>query len=116
MLKRHAEYGCLSLICHAGDGPLPFILMPLGKRWSIIPVPAMKLGYCRDISDYVRCASAIGHFLFWRAKPVVLADANGPIEGLPGFYTKTSARKYFKGPHSPRLNDLTDTELAIYGI
>ena len=116
LLKRHAEYGCLSLICHTADGPLPFIFMPLRKRCGVMPMPAMKLCYCRDILDYVRCAFAIGHFLLWRGKPIVVVDANRPIEGLPGFYTATRARKYFKGPHSPRLGDLADTELVIYGM
>ena len=52
MLKRHAAYGCLSLVCHTADGALPFIFLPLRKRRGIIPMPAMQLGYCRSIADY----------------------------------------------------------------
>ncbi len=116
ILTRHAQYGCLSLVCHTAEGPIPFVFLDLRKRRGVIPVPAMQLGYCRNISDYVRCAGAIGRFLLWRSKPVVILDANGPVAGLSGFYTEVRGRKYFKGPHRPALGDLSDTELAIYGM
>ena len=116
MLKRHAAYGCLSLVCRTDDEALPFVFFPLRKRRGVIPVPAMQLGYCRSIPDYVRCAGAIGRYLLRRGKPVVIVDANGPMAELPGIYSETHGRKYFKGPHRPRLGDLADTELAIYGM
>jgi hypothetical protein len=116
MLARHAEYGCLSLVCRTVDGPAPFIFLDLRKRRGIIPTPAMQLGYCRGIPDYIRCAGAIGRFLLRRGKPVVIVDANEPIAGLSGFYTEARGRKYFKGPHRPALGDLSDTELVIYGM
>jgi hypothetical protein len=115
ILARHAGYGCLSLVCHSAEGPIPFIFLHLRKRRGIVPVPALKLGYCRSISDYVRCAAAIGRFVLWRGKPVVLLDANGAAAELAGFYS-VRRRKYFKGPYRPRLGDLTDTELVIYGL
>ena len=99
LLKRHAEYGCLSLVCHTDGTALPFVFFPLRKRRGVIPLPAMELGYCRSIDDYVRCAGAIGRYLLRRGKPIVIADANGPIAGLPGIYTEVRGRKYFKGPH-----------------
>ena len=42
-------------------------------------------------------------------------DANGPLEGVSGFYTEKRGRKYFKGPHRPKLADLSDTELVVFG-
>jgi hypothetical protein len=116
LLKRHAEYGCLSLVCRTADGTLPFIFFSLRKRRGMIPVPAMQLGYCRSIDDYVKCAGAIGRHLLRRGKPIVTIDANGAMAGLPGVYTEMRGRKYFKGPQQPRLGDLADTELAIYGM
>jgi hypothetical protein len=115
MLKRHAEYGCLSLVCHAAKDALSFIFFPLRKRRGI-PVPALQLGYCREIADYVRCAGALGRYLLRHAKPIIVIDANGPVPGLPGIYTELRGRKYVKGPQRPRLGDLADTELAIYGM
>jgi hypothetical protein len=116
LLKRHAGYGCLSLVCGTAERMLPFIFFPLRKRRGFIPLPALQLGYCRNIGDYIRCAGAIGRYLLLRGKPLVILDANGAVAGLAGIYTEARGRKYFKGPSRPRLGDLADTELAIYGM
>jgi len=116
MLKRHAGYGCLSLVCRTADEAIPFIFFPLRKRRGIIPLPALQLGFCREIADYVRCAGAIGRYLLWRGSPVIILDADGPVAGLAGVYSEARGRKYFRGPRQPRLGDLADTELAIYGM
>ncbi len=116
MLKRHADYGCLSLVCRTAGEAHPFIFFSLRKRRGIIPLPAMQLGYCRSIADYVQCAGAIGRHLLRRGRPIIILDANGAVAGLPGVYSEARGRKYFKGPHQPRLGDLADTELAIYGM
>ena len=116
MLRRHAEYGCLSLVCRTDEAVLPFIFFSLRKRGGIIPLPGMQLGYCRSIADYVKCARAIGRYLLRRGKPIVILDADGPVTDLVGIYSEARGRKYFKGPHRPRLGDLADTELAIYGM
>ena len=113
LLRRHAEYGCLSLVCRTSDSASPFIFFPVPKRRG--PVLSMLLGYCTGISDYVRCAGTIGRYLLWEGKPLVLIDANGPVAGLAGVYREGTGRKYFKGPHRICLGDLADTELAIFG-
>jgi hypothetical protein len=116
LLTSHARYGCLSLICRTrAGGPFPFLLIPMRIRRGWIAPPAMQLVYCRDIADYVRCAGAIGRALFRHGKISVILDANGLVPGLIGIYSKTRGRKYFKGPHRPRLADLTETELVLYG-
>jgi hypothetical protein len=84
-------------------------------RLGWIALPAVQLIYCRDVSDYVACAGAIGRFLLARGRIAVVLDANGTIEGVTGFYSEARGRKYFKGSHCPRLGDLADTELVIYG-
>jgi hypothetical protein len=116
LLTRHARYGCLSLVCRTPDrGAFPFILLPMRIRRGWIAPPAMQLVYCRDIAEYVQCAGAIGRALIRHGKISVILDANGPVQGLTGFYSSARGRKYFKGPHAPRLADLTDTELVLYG-
>jgi hypothetical protein len=116
LLTRHARYGCLSLVCRAASGEtLPFILQPLRIRRGWIAPPAMQLVYCRDTADFVQCAGAIGRTLLWRGKLSVILDSNGPVPGLVGLFSGARGRKYFKGPHRPRLADLTDTELVLYG-
>jgi hypothetical protein len=116
LLARHAAYGCLSLVCRTATGrAFPFILLPMRIRRGWIAPPAMQLIYCRDSSEYIACAGAIGRFLLRRGKISVILDSNGRVPGLAGVYTQARGRKYFKGPHRPRLADLTDTELVLYG-
>jgi len=115
LLTRHASYGCLSLVCRTADKVMPFVLMPMRIRRGWIAPPAMQLIYARDVADYVVCAGAIGRFLLPRGKLSVFLDANGPLQGVAGFYTEKRGRKYFKGPHRPKLADLSDTELVVFG-
>ena len=116
LLTRHARYGCLSLVCRTAAGEaLPFILLPMRIRRGWIAPPAMQLIYCRDIAEYVQCAGAIGRRLLRHGKISVILDSNGPVPGLTGIFSRARGRKYFKGPHRPRLADLTDTELVLYG-
>jgi hypothetical protein len=115
LLTRHAAYGCLSLVCRTPQGAFPFVLLPMRIRQGFIAPPAMQLIYCRDVADFVACAGAIGRLLLLRGMLSVLLDANGKVPGLVGLYTEKRGRKYFKGPRQPRLADLTDTELVLYG-
>jgi hypothetical protein len=116
LLARHAAYGCLGLVCRtATGGAIPFILLPMRIRRGWIAPPAMQLIYCREMSEYIACAGAIGRFLLRRGKISVILDSNGRVPGLAGIYTEARGRKYFKGPHRPRLADLSDTELVVYG-
>jgi hypothetical protein len=116
LLTRHARYGCLSLVCRRPGGEaVPFILMPMRIRRGWIAPPAMQLIYCRDVAEFVEYAGAIVRSLVWHGKISVILDANGPIAGLAGMFSRARGRKYFKGPHRPRLADLTDTELVLYG-
>jgi hypothetical protein len=75
----------------------------------------MRLIYCRDIAEFVRCAGTLGRFLMKRGYPSVVLDANQPIRGLVGAYLGMRGRKYFRGPCPPRLGDLAYTELAFFG-
>jgi hypothetical protein len=114
LLARHAACGCLSLVCRVDDGRgYPFVLQPMRIRG--IALLAMRLIYCPDVADYVACAGAIGRFLLRRGRILVALDANGRMKDLVGFYRGRRGRKYFKGPQCPRLADLSDTELVIYG-
>ena len=115
ILKRHAAYGWLSLVCRSGGRTYPFVLTPMRIRRGLFSPPAMQLIYCRDMAEFIACAGAIGRALLRRGKISVIVDADRPIDGLRGIYTEKRGRKYFKGPNRPRLGDLSDTELVVYG-
>ena len=74
-----------------------------------------QLIYCRQTSDFVRHAAAIGRYLLGRGHLLALCDANAPIPGLVGHYFAGKAPKFFKGPRAPRINDLSFTEAVIFG-
>lgn len=115
ILARHAAYGCLGIVCRTDDGrAFPFVLQTMRIKERIAP-PAMQLIYCRDAADFVTCAGAIGRFLLRRAVVAVALDANGRINDLVGHFREGNRRRFFKGPQCPRLADLSDSELVIYG-
>jgi len=113
VVRQHAEHGCISLWCVAGGSAYPFVFRPRLVKGFI---PCAQLIYCRDIADFARFAAPIGRYLARCGRPIVIADANGPIIGLPGIFRRGSKPKYFKGPQRPRLGDLAYTEYAILGV
>ena len=112
LLASHAGYGCLSLTLATADDTLPFIFLP---RLTKNIMPSAQLIYCRDIADVVRWSGPIGRFLAKQGLAVVSIDADGPIPGLIGRFVTDDVPKYYKGPAAPRLGDLSNTELVMFG-
>jgi hypothetical protein len=112
-LTQHAAHGCISLWCESAERAYPFVFRPRLVKGC---VPCAQLIYCRDISDFGRFAGAVGRYLAWRGRPVVIVDANAPISGLVGVFRRGSKPKYYRGPQRPRLGDLAYSEYAILGV
>jgi hypothetical protein len=113
ILLHHAEHGCISLWCETSERAYPFVFCP---RILKNIAPCAQLIYSRDVADFVRFAGAIGRYLAWRGRPLVIIDSNGPIPGMVGIFFRGSMPKYFKGPQRPRLGDLAYTEYALLGV
>ena len=113
MLLKHAALGCVSLWCITAERAYPLVFR---RRFVRGIVPCAQLIYCSDVADFVRFAGPIGRLLARRGLPFVIIDANAPIPGLIGWYSRGNMPKYFKGPQRPRLGDLAYTECAILGI
>jgi hypothetical protein len=113
ILLRHAELGCISLWCTTADRAYPFVFR---ARRAKKVLSCAQLIYCANIADFVGFAVPIGRYLARRGKPLVILDANAPIEGLIGIYRRGSMPKYFRGPERPRLGDLAYTEYAVMGV
>jgi len=109
LLSRHADFGCINLICTSATGKFPFVFHPRRKGGL---VPFVRLVYCRDFDDFIRLAGPIGRFLLGRGYPFVVLDANGPIRALVGKYSKNFP-KHFKGPDRPRLGDFAYSSRVI---
>jgi hypothetical protein len=112
LLRTHAGYGCISLLCHAEDGPHPFVFARR-RRWGVLPF--VFLIYCRDPAEFVRFAGNLGWYLLTCGIPIAIIDANGRMAGLVGRYSDTNP-KYFKGPDKPRLGDLSYSERAMFEV
>jgi len=113
MLLQHAAYGCVSLWCATAERAYPFVFR---RRWVRRVIPCAQLVYCSDVADFVRFAGPIGRVLARRGLPFVIIDANAPIPGLVGWYSRGNMPKYFRGPQRPRLGDLAYTEYAVMGV
>jgi hypothetical protein len=115
ILVDHAQFGCLSLVCRTQNGDLPFVFAPFSIRAGRMPLPCVRLIYCRDMADFRLCAGALGRYLLRHGIVCVLLDVKETMPALPGIYSEKLGRKYFKGPHPPRLGDLAYSEYAVFG-
>ncbi len=113
VLLQHAALGCVSLWCATPERAYPFVFRPRLVKGFI---PCAQLIFCRDVADFVRFAGPIGRFLARHGRPFVILDANAPIPGLFGWFSRGNMPKYFKGPQRPRLGDLAYTECAVLGV
>ena len=114
ILAEHAAMGCHSLVCLKGGLAYPFVFRPQRVVRKLIPCP--QLIYCRDISEFVSFANAIGRYLLFRTGPFCVVDAMEHLPGLIGrFFSGRVPPRYYKGPVRPSLGDLAYTELVILG-
>jgi hypothetical protein len=113
ILAEHAALGCRSVIAATDEKAHPFVFV--ARKVFRRLIPCEQLIYCRDFDDFVVCAGALGRFFLARGGLLCLVDANGPPPGLFGRYLPGTGPKYFKGPATPRLGDLSFTELTILG-
>jgi hypothetical protein len=113
ILAEHAALGCRSLIAATDGRAHPFIFAK--RRILRRTIPCEQLIYCRDLAEFVAFASPLGRYLLARGVFICVTDANTPLSGLVGRYLPDNGPKYFKGPATPRLGDLSFTELTILG-
>jgi hypothetical protein len=113
LLATHARLGCVSVCCKSSRGVHPFVFR---RRMLRRVVPCFQLVFCRELGEFVHFARPLGRYVSRHGRPLVLVDANGPVPGLVGRYCEASGVKYYKGPHAPRLGDLSYTETSLFGV
>ncbi len=113
MLANKAAFGCLSLEVSDGAEVHPFVF----ARTRVLgyKAPIAQLVYCHSVDDFVQYAGPLGRRLLRKGFPLVRIDALGPLPGLIGVFDPQRNPKYFRGPSPPRLGDLSETEIAIFG-
>jgi hypothetical protein len=112
LLAAHAQYGCISLVAHAGGEVFPFVFAPR-RKFGVVPL--LFLIYCRSMDEFVRLSPSLGRHLIRRGYPSIVVDADGPVANLPGFYWG-GFPKYSRGPNKPRMGDISYSERAIFGV
>lgn len=113
LLLDHAEWGCISLWCVTPERAFSFVFR---RRMFKNMAPCAQLIYCMDIDSFRRFARPLGVYLAKRLIPLVLVNANEPLEGIVGWRQPEISPKYFRGPKQPRVGDLAYTETAMFGI
>lgn len=111
LVEQHRAMGCVALWCVLDGRAHPFVF----ARRTVRRLPVAQLVYCAEGTDWRRCAGAVGRALARHGLLVLLADAPGPIPGLPGRFLPGRMPKYARGPEIPRCGDLSYTETAIFG-
>jgi len=114
LLRRHAAYGCLSLVCHSREGAFPFVFVR--RRTVRKLLTAAQLVYCRDVADVRRFAGNIGRLLIRRGIAIMMIDAPAPLQGLIGAHFANKMPRYARGANPPAPGDLADTEMVIFGL
>jgi hypothetical protein len=109
VLRDHARWGCISLVCEYDGKRLPFVFK-IGRSWHMPSVG--RLIYCRNTESFVRFAGVIGRHLLRRGCAAVIMDAEERLRGVPGFYVRHS-RRYWKGPKPMRTGDLAYSEIMM---
>ena len=114
LLDDHLRYGCSCLTVEVGGERRPLVLVAVRAGGGRYPLPVVQLVYCRDMGDVARFSGALGRWMLQHGAFGLLVDGEVP-EGLVGRRRIRRGRKYARGPHPPRLGDLSYTELAIFG-
>ena len=116
LLRRHAGLGCRVLVCRTGDETTGFVFRRMTARSAKLKLPAMIVLYATDYARLQSLAGNLGRYFLPEAAPILVFDAMGKIPGIPGIFTNRRGRKFAKGPYTPELCALADTELAYFGI
>ncbi len=111
MLRDHASYGCMCVICEAGGRRYPFVFAP---RWRYGVIGIALPVYCSEDGGVQRFAGALGRYLVRRGYLLMYLDADGPLRGVRGVYNPRRP-KFYRGANPPRLGDHAYSERAMFG-
>lgn len=113
MICDHASYGCVAALCAEGGRIRPFVFQPY-RLWRQ-RLPGYHLIYARSLSDFVRCAGALGRRFLRQSALFVSFDAVEATKNAPGFFALGRFPRYYKGGPPPSLTDLAYSELTLFG-
>ncbi|MGH7154026.1 MAG: hypothetical protein ACREF3_08850 [Acetobacteraceae bacterium] len=113
LLNDHQSFGCISLWCETSSGGHALIFR---RRWVRPGIPCAQTIYCRSLEHLEQVAKPVGRFLAARGMSMMLVSADRKLRGVPGRFFADKLAIYCKGPHLPRMGDLSYTEAAVFGM
>jgi hypothetical protein len=112
LLRTHAMFGCLSVVCMIDGRTFPFVFSLHRSRslvrWAL-------LAYCSSLDDFMLCAGALGRHLARRSIFCVMIHADAALPGIPGVYLRVRPT-FYRGPSPPRPGNLAWSECAMFGV
>ena len=120
LVHDHVGYGCLGFVWSDGETRGALLLqrrlIGLGGLVPGLRIPCLHVIYCRSVGDLARVAAPLGRVLLGRYRqPLLLVDAAGPVDGLPGRFFEGRGVKFTRGPTPLEPGDLAYTELVLFG-
>lgn len=121
LVRDHASYGCLCLLCRDETGSQVVILqrlsLKLSRRHLWLPrLPALQMVYGPAASELPRWLGAVGRYLLLRGRPLVLLlDVDARLPGVVGRYLDGWRPRYARGPNPVPVGDLSYTEITVFG-
>jgi len=113
LARDHAAWGWIVLVVTENGRSRPFVFQP--KPLPGISRGAVQALYAPSTDDLARLAGPIGRALLKRGIWLLKLDGAAVPKGITGRAFKGRSARWAKGPNPPHLNDLSYTELAIFG-
>jgi len=113
LARDHAQWGWTVLVVTENGRSRPFVFQPK-------PLPGISRGtaqvlYAPSTDDLARLSGPIGRALLKRGVWLLKFDGAAVPKGVAGHVFRGRSARWAKGPNPPHLNDLSYTELAIFG-
>ena len=109
LARDHVAWGCIALVA---SGKL-FVFQH--KRLPGLPHGAVHVLYASSHDDLVHLAGPLGRALLSHGIFVWKIDGAAVPRGLVGKHFTGRSARWAKGPNPPALNNLSYTELAVFG-
>jgi hypothetical protein len=109
LLERHAQYGAIAGVLHAGEAWQPLLFVPRSLRC----LPTAQLIYCESNAALVDNLPAVARFLLKQGKLLMIFDI--PVRGdVPGSYFLGRGMKFAKGGCFEGRTDYAGSELLFF--
>jgi hypothetical protein len=109
----HIEMGCVGYVGEWNGQRIPFLFV---KRMIKGLIPAWQMIYGPNANKIKDFGRALGLEMMRSGAFFLILDGDGSPLGMPAKFYEGRVPKYYKGVEPPQVNDLTFTEIALFGM